>query len=63
MKKDIKEDGISGASMVGGAPANNAGGGQIAGLGVGPQGEPGVKLRNKKKIMPFAVFARKPPVK
>lgn len=25
------------------APANSAGGGAIAGLGVGPQGEPGVK--------------------
>lgn len=58
--KKLKEDGVS---MVGGAPANVAGGGQIAGLGVGPQGEPGVKLRNKKKVMPFAVFTRKPPVK
>ena len=29
-----------------GAPANNAGGGQIAGMGVGPQGEPG-KKKNK----------------
>ena len=46
-----------------GAPANNAGGGQIAGIGVGPQGEPGVKLRNKKKVVPFAIFARKMPSK
>jgi hypothetical protein len=45
--------------MVGGAPANSVGSGDIAGLGVGPQGEPGVKLRNKKKVMPFAIFARK----
>ena len=59
-KKRLKEDGVS---MVGGAPANVVGSGQIAGLGVGPQGEPGIKLRNKKKVMPFAVFARKPPVK
>jgi hypothetical protein len=47
------------AGMVGGAPANSVGSGDIAGLGVGPQGEPGVKLRNKKKVMPFAIFARK----
>ena len=41
------------------APVNVVGGGAVAGLGVGPQGEPGVKLRNKKKVMPFAIFARK----
>ena len=41
------------------APVNAVGGGAVAGLGVGPQGEPGVKLRNKKKVMPFAIFARK----
>lgn len=33
----IEEDGISAA------PANNVGGGAVAGLGVGPQGEPGIK--------------------
>jgi len=33
----LKEDGISAA------PTNNAGGGAIAGIGVGPQGEPGIK--------------------
>lgn len=36
------------------APTNNVGGGNIAGVGVGPQGEPGFKksviLRRKKKI-------------
>ena len=41
------------------APVNAVGGGAVAGLGVGSQGEPGVKLRNKKKVMPFAIFARK----
>lgn len=41
------------------APVNAVGGGAVAGLGVGSQGEPGVKLRNKKKVMPFALFARK----
>jgi hypothetical protein len=30
-----------------GVPTNNVGGGAIAGLGVGPQGEPGVKKRKK----------------
>lgn len=28
--------------------ANSVGGGNIAGLGVGPQGEPGIKLKRKK---------------
>lgn len=54
-----KED----VSMVGGSPANVAGSGAVAGLGVGPQGEPGVKLRNKKKVVPFAIFSRKPTLK
>ena len=45
------------------APVNAVGGGAVAGLGVGPQGEPGVKLRNKKKVMPFAIFTRKSQVK
>lgn len=31
------------------APANAAGTGNIAGLGVGPQGEPGVNLKKKRK--------------
>lgn len=38
----IKEDGA--------VPVNNAGGGQIAGIGVGPQGEPGFS-RKKTKMM------------
>lgn len=37
-KKDIEEE-----------PANNVGGGNIAGLGVGPDGEPGVSKKNMKK--------------
>ena len=45
------------------APVNAVGGGAVAGLGVGSQGEPGVKLRNKKKVMPFAIFTRKSQVK
>ena len=59
----IKEDG---------APTNNAGGGGIAGIGVGPQGEPGVsvktqrKIQRKQKSTPTSVimgyFRRKAPV-
>ena len=55
-----KEENVS---MIGGSPTNNVGSGDIAGLGVGPQGEPGVNLKKRKKVMPFAIFARKPPVK
>ena len=39
------------------APVNAIGGGQIAGLGVGPQGEPGVP--KKKKPMLFSSFLRR----
>ena len=47
MNKKIKEEF---GGMVGGSPITNVvGGGQIAGLGVGPQGEPGVKPRKKRK--------------
>lgn len=35
----------------GGLPANNVGGGNIAGLGVGPQGEPAGKIKTKKKML------------
>jgi len=60
LEKHVNREDVS---MVGGSPANNVGGGDVAGLGVGPQGEPGVKLRDKKKVVPFAIFTRKPPVK
>jgi len=40
------------------APANAVGGGNIAGLGVGPQGEPGV-LRKRKKLTPFIMFMKR----
>ncbi len=43
------------------APTNAAGAGAIAGLGVGPQGEPGVNMKKKKKVIPFAMFVRKMP--
>jgi hypothetical protein len=47
LRSNIKED----------MPANVAGGGNIAGIGVGAQGEPGV---NKKKgLTPFLSFIRR----
>jgi len=49
-----KEDGIG---MVGGTPINNAGGGEIAGIGVGPKGEPGVN--RKKKTASFISFIKR----
>lgn len=41
MKKNLNEDGAAVA-------VNNAGGGAIAGIGIGPNGEPGVRRRKKK---------------
>jgi hypothetical protein len=55
MKKLVKEDGIA---VV---PANNAGAGNIAGIGVGKQGEPGIN--KKRKITPFMGFIRRKPPK
>jgi hypothetical protein len=37
---------------------NAAGAGNVAGLGVGPQGEPGVK-KKKKNVMSFNRFMKK----
>lgn len=34
-------------------PANNVGGGAIAGIGTGPDPEPGVKKKDKNKILTF----------
>jgi hypothetical protein len=41
------------------APVNAVGGGAIAGLGVGPEGEPGIKKKKKKGLIPFKMFVRK----
>jgi hypothetical protein len=46
--------------LVGGTPVNNVGDGNIAGLGIGPQGEPGVNRRKKRQVIPFKTFTRKP---
>jgi hypothetical protein len=56
--KKIKEEHVS---MVGGSPTNNVADGNIAGLGVGPQGEPGVNKKKKKSVIPFKTFTRNPP--
>ena len=46
--KQFNEDG-----MMGGAPTNAVGGGAVAGLGVGTQGEPGVKKKKPNPIMGY----------
>lgn len=38
-------------------PVNNVSGGQVAGVGVGPQGEPGIN--KKKRITPFLAFVKR----
>lgn len=40
--------------------ANAVGGGHIAGVGIGPQGEPGVPPKKKKKVV-LAMVARGKP--
>ncbi len=47
-KKKMRED----------APTNIVSGGQIAGVGVGPQGEPGIK-KKKDKLLPFTSFIKR----
>lgn len=52
-KENIKEDGV--------VPVNVVSGGQVAGLGVGQQGEPGVNPKKKKSVVPFKTFVGKKP--
>lgn len=52
----VKEDG----GAMGGAPANNVGGGNIAGSG-GKGGEPGVNPRKKKNPIMMKMGRRSPP--
>jgi hypothetical protein len=54
-KEFIKEDGMAAGV------ANSAGGGAIAGIGVGKDGEPGVNL--KKKKTPIIMSVRRKPIK
>jgi hypothetical protein len=52
--------GPSGVGLVGGAPTMSVGTGEIAGLGVGKQGEPGINRKKKKSVLPFnSTFRRK----
>lgn len=52
-----KEDGEGG--LVGGSPViNNVSGGSIAGLGIGKDGEPGIK-KNKKGVASFTSFVKR----
>lgn len=57
----LVEDGAGGAGggggATGGAPANAAGYGNIAGIGVGPKGEPGIPLPRKKRWEKNDTFA------
>ena len=41
------------------APVNAASSGAVAGIGVGPQGEPGVNLKKKKGIASFTSFIQR----
>jgi hypothetical protein len=54
--KQIQEDNHVG--LVGGTPTNNVGAGEIAGLGVGPEGEPGVK-KKKKQVPSFISYIKR----
>ncbi len=47
--RDISIDELFQMQCLEDAPANNVGGGAIAGLGVGPQGEPPIPLSKRKK--------------
>jgi len=55
-KQFLEEDG---EGAVNSAPVNNVGGGAIAGVGVGPQGEPGVNMKKKKSPIIIPTLTRK----
>ena len=63
VSRSLSEDGMGGT---GGVPVNNAGSGAVAGLGSwkdGPQGEPGVDPRRKKRkpLLTYKQFRRVTP--
>lgn len=60
-RKEYEKQGILKPQVKEDAPVNAVGGGNVAGLGVGPQGEPGVNLKKKKSVVPFKMFVRKAP--
>ena len=51
MKKWNEISPFTGSSIGEDAPTNSAGSGSVAGLGVGPMGEPGVKKRKKQSLI------------
>ena len=51
MKKWNEISPFTGSSIGEDAPTNSAGSGSIAGLGVGPMGEPGVKKKKKRPLI------------
>ena len=53
MKKWNEISPFTGSSIGEDAPTNSAGTGSIAGLGVGPMGEPGVDPKKKKRRQPL----------
>ena len=55
----LKEDGAMGGSA---GPTNVAGGGAIAGIGVGKDGEPGVNLKKKKTLVLMSIRRKTPKV-
>lgn len=57
MDKKIEEDIASTGAF------NNAGGGGVDGIGVGPKGEPGVYPKKKKLRILFPMISRKLPTK
>ena len=52
-KDFLEEDGAAAGVGCGSMPVNNVGTGNIAGVGVGPQGEPGVHIKKKKSPVMF----------
>ena len=48
MRKQVKEN----------VAVNNVGSGNVAGLGVGPQGEPGVN-KKKRNLIPLMAFMKR----
>jgi hypothetical protein len=52
---EINEDGMS---VIGGTPTNSVGTGEIAGIGIGKDGEPGVDKKKKKEKSPIISFSK-----
>ena len=55
--KRFNED--MGGGAIASGPTNTAGGGAVAGIGVGKSGEPGVDLKKKKKVVIQPMATRK----